>query len=104
MPRLVKAGLAREENLARDGRPQRFQAAAGSGVRSVHCFLLSFAAPTWGYRRDTANLLTDGVSWRHACCVIRATAAECDSSRDKSPRRPAVTDPRRCPDRDHGIH
>ena len=37
-------------------------------------FIVSFffAAPTWGYGRDTASLLPDEVSWRHACCVIRA--------------------------------
>ena len=36
--RLVIAGLARDENPARDSRPQRLQAAAGSRVRDVHCF------------------------------------------------------------------
>ena len=41
LARLVIAGLARDENLARDSRPQGFQAAAGGDVRSVHCFLLS---------------------------------------------------------------
>ena len=42
LPRLVIAGLARDENLARDSRPQGAQAPAGNGVRGVHCFPLSF--------------------------------------------------------------
>ena len=43
------AGLARDENLARDSRPQGFQVAVGNGVLDGHCFLLSFVAPAWGY-------------------------------------------------------
>jgi hypothetical protein len=38
LARLVVADLARHEDLTRDSRPQGFQAAAGNGVRSVHCF------------------------------------------------------------------
>ncbi|HEY6315385.1 MAG TPA: hypothetical protein VIY52_31900 [Streptosporangiaceae bacterium] len=49
LARLVVAGLARDENLARNSRPQRFQVAVGNGVLDVHCFLLSFVGPAQGY-------------------------------------------------------
>jgi hypothetical protein len=48
VPRLARpvvAGLARDENLARESRPQGSQVAVGNGVLDVHCFLLSFVAP-----------------------------------------------------------
>jgi hypothetical protein len=35
-----------------------------------------------------SSLLPDGVSWHHACCVIRADSHERDSSRENSPGRP----------------
>jgi Insertion element 4 transposase N-terminal len=60
--RLVVAGLAQDENLARDRRPQRFQVAAGNGVRDVHSFLLSFVAPAQGDEilRSSCNSLFAG--------------------------------------------
>ena len=42
LARLVVAGLARGENLARESRPQGFQIAVGNGVLDGHCFLPSF--------------------------------------------------------------
>jgi hypothetical protein len=42
LARLVVADLARHEYLAPDSRSQGVQAAAGNGVRSIHCFLPSF--------------------------------------------------------------
>ena len=66
LARLVIAGLARDENLARNSRPQGMQAAAGHGVRDVHCFpLLSFVAPAWVMCRFGARLPSGRVSGRH---------------------------------------
>ena len=41
LARLVVAGLALGENLARDSRPQGFEVGIGIGVLAVHCFLPS---------------------------------------------------------------
>ncbi len=43
------------------------------------------------------SFVPDGVSWRHACCVIRADRQGRDSSCDKSPGRLAGDRSRRCP-------
>jgi hypothetical protein len=73
LARLVVADLARLEYLARDSRPQSFQAATGNGVRSVHCF----PCPSEDGERgcwSKRSFLASGVTGLHTIGVVRRPA------------------------------
>jgi hypothetical protein len=92
LARLVIAGLARDENLARDSRPQAFQVAAGSDVRSVHCFLLSFLRSPdlgiWAGHCQPAGDLADARRRLGAGAVPRCQAGAKSAGQDAGKIRP----------------